>query len=196
MNSETRRKLVLWLSLYPDKSHPLDTERLYDFVRESCIHNDSVSSEDIASILSDVHPEWNEQKREGFINDMIILIEHLQSFYDFCLQNKQTQEEDQEHTYKAKSIRDFVSSAFDLNYHEIYELVQAVEGKGETLNFFTVNDQGHSRTIVYTVTDISYTFDISQQESIIEWLEDNCMEGMDADSWYGLQYTMEKLENE
>ncbi|MBO5185717.1 MAG: hypothetical protein J6B91_01515 [Prevotella sp.] len=195
MNSETRRKLVLWLSLYPDTSHPLDTERLYDFVRESCIYEDTIISEDLASILNDVHPEWNEQKREEFISDKIILIEHLQSFYYFCLQNKQADEE-QEYTYKAKSIEDFVSSAFDLNYHEMYELVQAVKGNGEALNFFTVNDHGPLRTVVYTVSDISYTFDISQQTNIVKWLEDNCMDGMDADSWYGFQYAMERSENE
>lgn len=195
MNSETRRKLVLWLSLYPDTSHPLDTERLYDFVRESCIYEDTIISEDLASILNDVHPEWNEQKREEFISDKIILIEHLQSFYYFCLQNKQADEE-QENTYKAKSIEDFVSSAFDLNYHEMYELVQAVKGNGEALNFFTVNDHGSLRTVVYTVSDISYTFDISQQTNIVKWLEDNCMDGMDADSWYGFQYAMERSENE
>ncbi len=195
MNSETRRKLVLWLSLYPDKSHPLDTERLYDFVRESCIHEDTVISEDLASILNDAHPEWSEQKRDGFISEKNILIEHLQSFYYFCLQNKQADEE-QEHTYKAKSIEDFVSSVFDLNYHEVYELVQAVEGKGEALNFFTVADHDCLRTVVYTVADISYTFEISQQKDIVKWLEDNCMDGMDADSWYGFRYAMERSENE
>lgn len=196
MNNATRSKLVNWLSLYPDSTHPLDEKRFYDFVRESCLRRDYISKSDISTVLKNVHSEWSNEKIEGFADKYVVLIEQLQSFYDFCIQNEKV-EKDKEDSYITDSIQHFVSSMFDLNYHEIYELVQAIEGRNrDMLNFFTIKDDGDIRTVTYTVSDIAYSFHISETRKIVEWIEDHYMEGMDAESWYGFQYALERSEKE
>lgn len=80
----------------------------------------------------------------------------------------------------------------DLNYHEIYELVQAIEGNVDVLTFFDVRDEENTRTIIYVVLNISFKFPLSDVEKQVAWLEDNYMNGLDADSWYGFQYAMER----
>lgn len=84
----------------------------------------------------------------------------------------------------------------DLNYHEIYELVQAIEGNAETLTFFEVSDKKDTRTITYIVLNISFKFPLSDVNKLVSWLEDNYMDGLDADSWYGFQFAMERSKDE
>ena len=194
MTEETRKKFVFWLSMYPDSSHPLDEERFYDFVRESCIRKDEISESDIISTLKDIQPEWSKEKIEGFAGQHVILIEQLQGFYDFFIQNKQI-ETKKEHEYVAKSIDDFVSAMFDLNYHEVYEMVQALEGNGDVLNFYTVKDNEDYRTVVYTVADIAFTFPITDARKNVTWVENNLMGGEDAEGWYAFQYAMERCKD-
>lgn len=181
--------------MYPDSSHPLDEERFYDFVRESCIRKDIISESDIISTLIDIQPEWSKEKIEGFADQYVILIEQLQGFYNFFIQNKQI-DKTKEHEYVAKSIDDFVSAMFDLNYHEVYEMVQAIEGNGDVLNFFIVTDNGDYRTVVYTVADIAFTFPISDVRKNVAWVEDNLMGGEDAEGWYAFQYAIERSKKE
>ena len=195
MTEETREKFVLWLSMYPDSSHPLDEERFYDFVRESCIRKDEISESDIISSLKDIQPEWSNEKVEGFADQYVILIEQLQGFYDFFIQNKQL-ETTKEHEYVAKSIDDFATAMLDLNYHEVYEMVQALEGNGDILNFFTVKDNEDYRTVVYTVADIAFTFPISDVRKNVRWVENNLMGGEEAEGWYAFQYAMERCKDE
>ena len=113
MTEETRKKFVCWLSMYPDSSHPLDEERFYDFVRESCIRKNEISESDIISTLKDIQPEWSKEKIEGFSDQYVILIEQLQGFYDFLIQNKQIKTK-KGHEYVAKSIDDFATAMLDL----------------------------------------------------------------------------------
>lgn len=195
MTEETRKKFVLWLSMYPDSSHPLDEARFYDFVRESCIRKDVISESDIISALKDIQPNWGKEKIEGIADQYVILIEQLQGFYDFFVENKQV-ETTKENEYVAKSIDNFVSAIFDLNYHEVYELVQALEGNGDILNFFTVKDNKDYRTVVYTVADIAFTFPISDVRKNVTWVEKNLMGGEEAEGWYAFQYAMERSKDE
>lgn len=195
MTEETRKKFVFWLSMYPDSTHPLDEARFYDFVRESCIRKDVISESDIISTLKDMQPGWSNEKIEGFADQYVILIEQLQGFYDFFIQNKQI-EPTKEHEYVAKSIDDFVTVMLDLNYHEVYEMVLALEGNGDMLNFFTVKDNGNYRTVVYTVADIAFTFPISDVKKNVTWVENKLMGGEDAEGWYAFQYAMERSKDE
>lgn len=195
MTEETRNKFVLWLSMYPDSLHPLDEARFFDFVRESCIRKDNVIESDIISTLKEVQPTWSEEKIQGFSDQYVILIEQLQGFYDFFVENKQV-ETKEDHAYAAESIDDFVNAMLDLNYHEVYELVQALEGNGDILNFFMVEDHEDYRTVVYTVSDISFTFPISDVRKNVAWVENNLMGGEDAEGWYALQYAMERSKDE
>ena len=83
----------------------------------------------------------------------------------------------------------------DLNYHELYELVMAINGQNAALNFFSVEDKGEERTIVYDVMDVAFEFKISDAEVFTAWIEDRYMEGLDADSWYGFKDALERSKN-
>ncbi len=191
MNKVTLIKMNNWLSLYPDSTHPLDEQRFFDFVREASLHKDEISETELKRALIEFHPEWNDTKLERFIDEKIMMIECLMGFYDFCISNVSIDEEENE-IWNTDSLQIFMEAVGDLNYHEIYELVQAIEGNVDVLTFFDVRDEENTRTIIYVVLNISFKFPLSDVEKQVAWLEDNYMNGLDADSWYGFQYAMER----
>lgn len=191
MNKVTLIKMNNWLSLYPDSTHPLDEQRFFDFVREASLHKDEISETELKRALIEFHPEWNDTKLERFIDEKIMMIECLMGFYDFCISNVSIDEEENE-IWNTDSLQIFMEAVGDLNYHEIYELVQAIEGNVDVLTFFDVRDEENTRTIIYVVLNISFKFPLSDVEKQVAWLEDNYMSGLDADSWYGFQYAMER----
>lgn len=191
MNKVTLIKMNNWLSLYPDSTHPLDEQRFFDFVREASLHKDEISETELKRALIEFHPEWNDTKLERFIDEKIMMIECLMGFYDFCISNVSIDEEENE-IWNTDSLQIFMEAVGDLNYHEIYELVQAIEGNVDVLTFFDVRDEENTRTIIYVVLNISFKFPLSDVEKQVAWLEDNYMNGLDVDSWYGFQYAMER----
>lgn len=195
MTKETLIKMNDWLSLYPDSTHPLDEQRFFDFVREACLHKDEISETDLKRSLIEFHPEWSDTKVERFIDEKIMMIESLMGFYEFCISNVPIAEEQNE-IWNTDSLQNFMEAVGDLNYHEIYELVQAIEGNAETLTFFEVSETEDTRTIIYVVLNISFKFPLSDVDKLVAWLEDNYMDGLDADSWYGFQYAMERSKDD
>lgn len=75
------------------------------------------------------------------------MIECLMGFYDFCISNVSIDEEENE-IWNTDSLQIFMEAVGDLNYHEIYELVQAIEGNVDVLTFFDVRDEENTRTII------------------------------------------------
>lgn len=195
MKKDTLIKMNNWLSLYPDSTHPLDEQRFFDFVREACLHKDKITETDLKHSLTELHPEWSDTKIDQFIDEKNALIENLMDFYDFCISNVSIDDEQNE-IWNADSLQDFMEAVGNLNYHEIYELVQAIEGNVETLTFFEVIDKEDTRTIIYVVLNISFKFSTSDVDKQVSWLEDNYMDGLDAESWYGFQYAMERNKDE
>lgn len=194
MTKETLVKMNDWL-IYSDSTHPLDEQRFFDFVREACLHKDEISETELKRALIEFHPEWNDTKVGRFIDEKMMMIECLMGFYDFCISNVSIDEEENE-IWNTDSLQNFMEAVGDLNYHEIYELVQAIEGNADALTFFEVSDKGDTRTINYVVFNISFKFPLSDVDKLVAWLEDNYMDGLDADSWYGFQYAMERSKNE
>ena len=159
------------------------------------MHKDEISETEIKRSLIKFHPEWSDTKVERFIDEKIVMIESLMKFYEFCISNVPIDEEQYE-IWHTDSLQNFMAAVGDLNYHEIYELVQAIEGNVDALTFFEVSDQENTRTIVYVVLNISFDFPLSDVDKMVSWLEDNYMDGLDADSWYGFQYAMERSKDE
>lgn len=195
MTKNTLIKMNDWLSLYPNSTHLLEEQRFFDFVREACLHKDEISETDLKRSLFEIHPEWSDTKVERFIDEKVVIIENLMKFYEFCISNVSIDEEQSE-IWSADTLQDFMEAIGDLNYHEIYELVQAIEGNAETLTFFEVSDKKDTRTIIYIVLNISFKFPLSDINKLVSWLEDNYMDGLDAESWYGFQFAMERSKDE
>ncbi len=195
MTKETLVKMNDWLSLYSDSTHPLDEQRFFDFVREACLHKDEISETELKRALIEFHPEWNDTKVGRFIDEKMMMIECLMGFYDFCISNVSIDEEENE-IWNTDSLQNFMEAVGNLNYHEIYELVQAIEGNVDALTFFEVSETEDTRTIIYVVLNISFKFPLSDVDKLVAWLEDNYMDGLDADSWYGFQYAMERSKDD
>lgn len=105
-------------------------------------------------------------------------------------------------TYIANLIRpdsfeDFIENCGDLDYHEIYDLAQALQGHKESLAFFELKEgsQGEME-IVYPYYDASIGLTKEEAADSLRYLETKYMDGMDADTWYGYRYAMEKALNE
>lgn len=193
MTGKVKEKMVSWLSGFSESVHPLDTHRLYDFVQEACVHGERIYDDDLAAVLKVIKPDWNDSRIADFINDKMALIEHLQDFYSFCFDDLPGREKT--HVQTVSNIDEFISEG-DFNYHELYELAQAVSGYSEALNVFTSKDSDGVRRIEYVVTDIVYSFPISQAAHILCHIEKKYMDNLDPDTWYGFQYAMERAEDE
>lgn len=192
MNSETERKLAFWLSCHPESDHPLDRQRMYDFVREACLHEDRITDSAFHNMVVAAKPEWAEEVTERFVDDNIILIEHLTEFYNFCKDNIQVDDKDSAVRIMVKSIEDFMEESGELNYYELYELVMAIQGNREALTYFSVENKDDTRIIVYDIMNVGFEFRLSEVKSLTQWIEDNFMDGLDADSWYGFMDAMER----
>lgn len=195
MNRETERKLVLWLSFHPESDHQLDRFRMYDFVREAGSHGDDITDSILKSMVIAAKPTWSGDMVNTFVEEYSIKIEQLLEFYDFCVENPIVEDEDNVNRLNVNSIEEFMQEIGDLNYHELYELVMAINGQNAALNFFSVEDKGEERTVVYDVMDVAFEFKISDAEVFTAWIEDRYMEGLDADSWYGFKDALERSKN-
>lgn len=196
MNRETERKMVLWLSFHPESDHQLDRQRMYDFIREAGIHEDVITDGILKSMVIAAKPTWSEDMVNRFVEEYSIKIEQLLEFYNFCIENPIVDDEEGAKHLNVNSIEEFMEELGDLNYHEIYELVMAINGQKAALNFFSVEDNGELRTVVYDVMDVAFEFKISDADDFTEWIEDRYMEGLDADSWYGFKDALERAKNQ
>jgi DGQHR domain-containing protein len=101
-------------------------------------------------------------------------------------------------TYIANLIRpasfeDFLKSIGELDYHEIYDLAQALQGHTETLTFFKYKEKDSGDIeITYPYYDSSIGLTKEGALDSLHYLETKYMEGIDADTWYGYKQALEK----
>lgn len=197
MHQATKQKMVHWLSRYPDSTHPLDTQRFYDFVREACHSGDKINSSDLITVLKEVQPKWDEDYINQFSEEKEVLIECLINFYQFCIDDIEAEDEVVGDMYFSRDFQDFINNIGDLNYHEVYDLAQALSGNTDVLNFFEVSDESEDLIkIFYPVNNVCIIMKKEDCKQSLQWLEDTYMSGMDAESWYGFQYAMERHKND
>lgn len=197
MHEETRAKMIRWLGMNPDSSHPLDTNRYFDAVREACIHNDNISYVDISNILDVAQSGWSETRKAMFAEKKEIEIEQLIAFYRFCIGDEAEEDEKEVETAEDSSFPNFYFSCFDLDHHEIFELACILDNQDTIEQFFSVDDIDNDKIkITYNITDTSIELSLEERRSALTWLEDNIMDGLDADSWYGFKCALEKAKEE
>lgn len=102
-----------------------------------------------------------------------------------------------ENLIRPDSFEEFIDNCGDLNYHEIYDLAQALQGNTESLvSFESTIDENGDVEIVYPYYDASIGLTKEQASDSLRYLEVNYMDGMDAETWYGYRQAMEKALNE
>lgn len=197
MHEETRAKMIRWLGMHPDSSHPLDSNRYFDAVREACIHNDKISYADICNILDVAQSGWSETRKSTFAEKKEIEIEQLMAFFRFCIGDDSEEEVEEEELQDDTSFQNFYFSCFDLDHHEIFELACILDGQDTIEQFFSVEDKGNDKVkITYNITDASVELNQDERKTALIWLEENIMDDLDADSWYGFKCALEKAKEE
>lgn len=92
---------------------------------------------------------------------------------------------------------EFLENVGELDYHEIYDLAQALQGHNESLVFFKCKeDEEGNREITYPYYDASIGLTEEEAKDSLKYLENKYMEGIDADTWYGYRQSLEKALNE
>lgn len=84
------------------------------------------------------------------------------------------------------------------DFNVIYDLWKAATGDAESLTFFTVEKVNGSEDILITYEPTNNAIRLTPKaaEYFPKWLEENLMDGMDGESWYGFQYALDKAKDE
>ena len=92
-----------------------------------------------------------------------------------------------------KDFSTFVD-ACDLNWQEIYELFHAATGDSESLTIFSVEQaNGSDDTIIfYQPLKQALRLSPSAKQFFPDWIEKNLMDGLDAESYWGIKNAEEK----
>lgn len=89
MKNEVKEKLRIWLSQFPQSTHPLDSRRFYDVVIAMRDTDSSIDDEDIREMLQECKPDWNEKYAEEFIHEKLLLISELCAFLNYYRDREQ-----------------------------------------------------------------------------------------------------------
>ena len=93
-----------------------------------------------------------------------------------------------------KDFNEFINSCFDLNYNEVYELHQLVSRQSDAATVFELLPTKGSEDILvkYVASDTLLRLTPKAREFFPKWMEENLMEGFDAESYWDFKYQMEK----
>lgn len=83
-----QQKFTTYIGAYPESEHPLDMERLHDFVHQMTIHGEDISYEELLESLREEHPHWDRRFLNNFAKKTAALIDELQCFNKFLIRNK------------------------------------------------------------------------------------------------------------
>lgn len=95
--------------------------------------------------------------------------------------------------------KDFMGFAnvVDMNYQEVYDFFQAVSGNEDGQTTFRVlpaNGATEDTLIIYNAYNDIIALRLSPKAKtyLPEWIEQNLMDGLDAESYWGLEHNKEK----
>lgn len=83
MNNHVKEKPQIWLSQFPESTHPLDSRRLYDVVIARRETDTTIGDDHIRDMLNELKPNWSPDYVEEFIHKKLLLMSELLSFYDY-----------------------------------------------------------------------------------------------------------------
>lgn len=99
-----------------------------------------------------------------------------------------------------KDFKGFVD-VVDMNYHEVYDFYQAAVGAESSQNTYRVlpaYGDTEDILIVYNAYEdiIALRLSPAAKAYLPEWIEQNLMGGIDAESFWGLENAKEKVDEE
>ena len=99
-----------------------------------------------------------------------------------------------------KKFEEFVSSV-DMNYNEVYDFYQAAAGTVDSQTTFRVmpaNGKPEDTLIIYNAYQdiIALRLTPKALDFLPEWIEENLMDGLDAESYWGMEHAKEQAEKD
>jgi len=77
LSQESKEKMRLWLSCYPESTHPLDEKRKKDFINSLKVNDETVSFDDLYNCYREVNPKLNEDVAEERCREWAEEIENI-----------------------------------------------------------------------------------------------------------------------
>lgn len=92
-----------------------------------------------------------------------------------------------------KNFEEFVGYMYDMNYNEIYDFYQAAVGNVDGQSTFNV-DKANGSDDILIIYNANYALRLTPDAAayLPKWIEENLMEGLDAESYWGMKHAMEK----
>lgn len=86
MTKESEDLMVAWLNKFPESTHELDRNRMYNFAISLAQNRETVDAEEIESCFMNYHPEYNEQRAhelsEKWDSELTLLVEAYRYLLD------------------------------------------------------------------------------------------------------------------
>lgn len=97
-----------------------------------------------------------------------------------------------------KNFQQFVDGVYMDHYQEVYEFYQAAVGNNEGQCLFSVVPCSSSSDVLLIHLNSNNALRLSPNALayLPEWIEQNLMDGLDAESYWGLEHAKEKDEIE
>lgn len=85
MKEETKQKLEIWLSLYPESNHFYDEERKFDLVKTMYDNADIINYDDLFTMYSEKHPDYEKDKVRDLCEHWDLELDVLKRFAEYLL---------------------------------------------------------------------------------------------------------------
>lgn len=97
-----------------------------------------------------------------------------------------------------KDFQTFVNGIFIENYNEVYDLYQAANGNEDGQSTFSIDTCRGSEDIliIHTPTNNAIRLTPKAYEYFPKWIERELMNGLDAETYWGLEHAKEKDRDE
>ena len=95
-----------------------------------------------------------------------------------------------------KNFQTFINGIFIENYNEVYELYQAAIGKEQCTYIVQKCNGSEDTLIIHEPSKNALRLSSKALEYLPEWIEQNLMNNMDAESYWAMEHAKEKDERE
>ena len=92
-----------------------------------------------------------------------------------------------------KNFQTFINGIFIENYHEVYDLFQAAKNNERQYTFRVEKCNGsEDKLIIHEASNNALRLSPAALAYFPEWIEQNLMNGLDAESYWGMENAKEK----
>lgn len=79
LSKESKEKMKFWLSLWPESKHPIDENRMKEFIKSLKVNNETVDFDELFNCYTELKPDLNEVVAEKRCREWEEEIAHILS---------------------------------------------------------------------------------------------------------------------